>query len=112
MKKWFSLFLALVCLLTMVGCGQKETVSEVKTYYTYEELEALPADELLDLFIENGLVINDELKASFTEEELQILFKEGFYYWHTGICPMSWTPYFDLAKQTKAVYDEIAVPKE
>ena len=112
MKKWFLLFLALVCLLTMAGCGQKKTVSEEKTYYTYEELESMPADELLDLFIENGLVINDELKASFTEEELQILFKEGFHYWHTGICPMSWTPYFDLAKQAKAVYDKIAVPKE
>ena len=90
MKKWFTLFLALVCLFTMVGCGQKQTVSEEKTHYTYEELEALPADELLDLFIENGLVINDELKASFTEEELQILFKEGFHYWHTGIPLLFW----------------------
>ena len=111
MKKWVALFLTLACLLAMGGCGQ-QTVLEEKRYYTYEELEALPADELLDLFIENGLVINDELKASFTEEELQILFKEGFHYWCTGICPMSWTPYFDLAKQAKAVYDKIAVPKE
>ena len=46
MKKWFSLFLALVCLLTMVGCGQKQSVSEEKTCYTYEELEAMPADAL------------------------------------------------------------------
>lgn len=111
MKKWIALVLALVCLLAMIGCGQK-TVSEEKRRYTYEELEAMPADKLLNLFIENGLVINDELKGSFTEEEIQALFKEGFHYWHTGICPMSWTPYFDLAEKTKAVYDKLTAPQE
>ena len=111
MKKWIALVLALVCLLAMIGCGQK-TVSEEKRRYTYEELEAMPADKLLNLFIENGLVINDELKGSLAEEEIQALFKEGFHYWHTGICPMSWTPYFDLAEKTKVVYDKLTAPQE
>ena len=111
MKRFVTLVLALICLVAMVGCGQNTDFGE-KRFYTYEELDAMPAEKLLVLFIENGLVINDDLKASFTEEELQILFKEGFHYWHTGICPMNWTPYFDLAKQTKAVYDKIAIPKE
>ena len=112
MKRFAALFLALVCLLAMAGCGQSQTVSEDKDYYTYEELEAMPADELLELFIANGLVINDELKESFTEEEIQALFKEGFHYWHTGICPMSWTPYLDLAEKAKAVYDKLTIPQE
>ena len=111
MKKLIPLVLVLACVLSMVGCGQN-TVSEEKHCYTYEELEAMPADELLELFIENGLVINDELKASFTEEEIQALFKEGFHYWHTGVCPMSWTPYFDLAEKTKVVYDKLTAPQE
>lgn len=75
--------------------------------YTYEELSQMPAKELLDLFIQNGLVINDDLKASFTEEELQKLFKENFHLWHTGVSAHSYTMYIDLAEQTKVIYDKI-----
>ena len=85
---------------------------ETKSTYTYEELSEMPANELLDLFIQNGLVINDDLKASFTEEELQKLFKENFDLWHTGVSAHSHTTYCDLAEQTKVVYDKIAKPKE
>ena len=82
-----------------------------RTDYTYEELSDMPAEELLDLFICNGLVINDELKESFTEEELQTLFKEHFDLWHIGVSSMSHTMYMDLAEQTKEIYDIIAEPK-
>ena len=111
MKRFVTLVLALICLVAMVGCGQNTDFGE-KRFYTYEELDAMPADKLLELFIENGLVINDDLKASFTEEELQALLKEGFHYWHTGVCPMSWTPYMDFADQVKTVYDKITIPQE
>ena len=53
---------------------------ETTSAYTYEELSEMPAKELLDLFIQNGLVINDDLKSSFTEEELQTLFKKTSIY--------------------------------
>lgn len=112
MKRFVALVLVLVVFSAMVGCEQNPNATEEERYYTYEELEAMPADELLELFIENGLVINDALKASYTEEELQILFKEGFHYWHAGVCPFGWTAYWDLADQTKIVYDKIAVPQE
>ena len=111
MKRLIPLVLVLACVLSMVGCGQA-AVSEEKRYYTYEELEAMPADELLELFIENGLVINDELKATCTEEQLQALFKTGFYHWSKGSTPLSHTMYFDLAKKTKAVYDKLTAPQE
>ena len=111
MKRFIALVLVLVVLLAMVGCSPNTDLGE-KRFYTYEELEAMPADELWDLFIENSLVINDELKESFTEEQLQALLKEGFHYWHTGVCPMSWTPYMDFADQVKTVYDKITIPQE
>ena len=75
---------------------------------TYEELSEMSAKELLDLFIENGLVLNDDLKASFTDEELQSLFKENFHLWHTGVSAHSHTMYCEFAEQTKAIYDKIA----
>ena len=81
--------------------------STTNASYTYEELSEMPAEELLDLFIQNGLVINDDLKASFTDEELQTLFKENFHLWHTGVSAHSQTMYCDLAEQTKAIFDKI-----
>ncbi len=81
--------------------------SESEQGYTYEELSEMPAEELLALFLQNGLTINDDLKASFTEEELQTLFKENFHLWHTGVSAHSHTMYCDLAEQTKAVFDQI-----
>ena len=80
----------------------------IKGKYTYEELSEMPAKELLDLFIQNGLVVNDDLKALFTEEELQTLFKQNFHLWHTGVSAHSHTMYCDLAEQAKEIFDTIA----
>ena len=128
MRKHIALLLALVCVLGLVGCSQQgqqdittptqnnEEISQTDTQseggqgYTYEELSEMPAEELLDLFIQNGLVINDDLKAAFTDEELQTLFKENFHLWHTGVSARSHTMYCDLAEQTKAIFDKIAIP--
>ena len=128
MRNHIALLLALVCVLGLVGCsqqGQQDIItptqnneeisqtdiqSEAEQKYTYEELSEMPAEELLDLFIQNGLVISDDLKASFTDEELQTLFKENFHLWHTGVSARSHTMYCDLAEQTKAIFDKIAIP--
>lgn len=91
--------------LTLVSA--EPAASTTNAPYTYEELSELPAEELLDLFIQNGLVINDDLKASFTGEELQTLFKENFHLWHTGVSAHSHTMYGDLAEQTKEIFDKI-----
>ena len=134
MKKLISFVLVLVMAVTLFGCSQQHsssegnksklisdkqqeppntvekedhTVNKTKGAYTYEELCELPAEELLDLFIQNGLVINDELKQSYTEEELQSLIKEHFSMWHTGISAFNDTMYIDLAEQTKMVYESI-----
>ena len=133
MKKLIALVLALVCTLCLFGCAktqQEDRTQEPNTEqgnvpdnkevapneaigaYTYEELSEMPANELLDLFIQNGLVVNDDLKTSHTEEELQKLFKENFDLWHTGVSAHSYTAYIDLAEQTKVIYDKIAEPKK
>ena len=125
MRKHIALLLALVCVLGLVGCSQQgqqdittptqnneeisqtDIQSEGEQGYTYEELSEMPAEELLDLFIQNGLVINDDLKAAFTDEELQALFNENFHLWHTGVSAHSHTMYIDLAEQTKAIFDKM-----
>lgn len=86
--------------LTKLGWFEKET-------YTYEELYEMSSKELLDLFIQNGLVINDDLKNEYEEEELQILFKEHFNMWCKGVSLFSHTIYIDLAEKTKVIYDKL-----
>ena len=119
MKKLIAFVLVLICVLGLIGCQNEpntptetNTPIETKSVYTYEELSEMPAKELLDLFIQNGLVINDDLKNNHTEEELQTLFKENFHLWHTGESGHSYTAFIDLAEQTKVIYDKIAEPKK
>lgn len=105
-EKWRLLCIVLCVILMIVG-GYILLNYENPTTYTYEELNSLPADQLLNLFIENGLIINEELKEVFTEEELQALFKSEFDTLHMGVTTRSHFMYFDLAEKTKEVYDKI-----
>lgn len=132
MKKLIASMLVLGLVLCLFGCDIKQQESntqepntkqgnalnnsgspsaEITSIYTYDELSKMPAKELLELFIQNGLVINDDLKATYTEEELQTLFKENFDLWHTGVSAHSHTMYIDLAEQTKEVYEKIVEPQ-
>lgn len=111
MKKYLYLLLAGTILMLAVGCSSHETgdaPDEDEKVYTYEELISLPADELLDLFIENGLVINDRLSATFTEEELQELFKSEFELLCQGHIIREDVMYYDLAQRTKEIYQKIS----
>lgn len=104
----------LVCIAFVAIGGYallKEKVPEESPKkYTYEELNALPADELLNLFIENGLVINERLEENFTKEELSKLFKSQFPLLHQGTTSISDIMYNDLAERTKEVFDKIVEP--
>lgn len=109
-KKYGLLMVVIAALVIIAGCSVNDdmgSTSSKSSAYTHEELTALPADELLNLFIENGLDINDELKSTFTEDELQELFKAEFETLRIGISRCSDVMCFDLAEQTKVIYDEI-----
>ncbi len=109
MKSVIACALIVVCMISMFGC-QPSVQSE--RVYTHEELSAMPAEELLDLFLENGLVIGDGLRKNCTEEELQTLFKEDFEMWCSGVSIDSYTEYLDLAEQTKEIYDRITASEQ
>lgn len=82
MKQLPAFLLALVCVLSLAACGQPpDTVGEnaratsshpAREPYTDEAFCQMPADQLLDLFLQHGLVIPDALKATCTEEEFPI----------------------------------------
>jgi len=106
LKKWQSLCI-IFCVILMIVGGYILLNYENRTTYTYEELNSLPADQLLNLFIENGLIINEELREVYTEEELQALFKSEFETLHIGVTTRSHFMYFDLSKKAKEVCEKI-----
>lgn len=110
MRNTFLGLIVFVLLVVIVGCtvfaGADNTSLNTKVY-THEDLIALSEEQLLNLFVENGLEINDELRSLFTEEELQTYFKDEFENLCQGITARNATMYFDLAKQTEVIYERI-----
>ena len=110
MRKNVCMLVVFAILILITGCSAPEEVENLSSTpksYTHEELIALPGDQLLNVFMENGLEINERLQSTFTEDELQELFKTEFESWCIGISSRSDTMYFDLAEQTKAIYEKI-----
>ncbi len=110
MKRIICIILIISVIMPTVVCSQAglgSSLNEGEKVYTHEELSLLPSDRLLSLFIENGLVINERLKAAFTDDELRELFKSEFDLLCLGVTARGDLMYFDLAEKTKAVYAEI-----
>ncbi len=114
MKKSICILAAIAILIFIAGCAtvdDEANASSIPKVYTHEDLTSLPSDQLLNLFIEHGLEVNDALRSHFTEEELQELFKAEFETLCMGISARSGDiMYFDLAEQTKIIYEEITRP--
>lgn len=64
---------------------EERFIREGKVIYKHEELTALPAEQLRQLFVDNGLIINDSFKTMLSEEKFQMLFKSEFDTLHRGI---------------------------
>lgn len=110
MKKSVLILTIAALLVLMIGCSISPQVEAQPTepeIYTYEELSAMPADQLLDLFISNGLEIDESLVADLGFEAIQEIFKLEFQHWRRGISSLSHLPYFELAHQTAEIYARI-----
>lgn len=108
MKKRNILLCGVVSLLIIVFTGYTLMNNENNKTYTYEELNSLPANQLYELFVENGLVLSKELQDTFSKEELSTFFKSEFYLLHKGLPPVrSHTMYKELAEETQKVYKKL-----
>ncbi len=67
----------------------------------------MPADELTDLFVENGLVIDGEFREIMTKEEFQELFKRNLMPFSQGITTYGHVIYSTLADSAKEVYEKL-----
>ncbi|MBQ6734947.1 MAG: hypothetical protein IJR00_08575 [Lachnospiraceae bacterium] len=111
MKKGMRLLLISLCLcgLLMGGCAVREQskATEEDSKVTKEELKDLSADELFDLFIDNGLIINERLAECWSEEEIKEMLKSDFDLLVQGITAYGDLMYFEFADSVKETYEKI-----
>lgn len=88
--------------LSVVAC---KNVDNKK--YTYEKLNAMPDMELYDLFLANGLEVDEDLQKTLTKDQLAEIFKADFELLVKGVSSRSHIGYMKIAKDTKIIYEKL-----
>ena len=96
-------FLLLSLCLSVVACKNVDK----KKKYTFEELNAMPAMELYELFLANGLEIDEDLQKILTKDQLAEFFKADFELLLEGVSTRSHMGYMKIAKDTKIIYEKL-----
>ena len=76
--------------------------------YTLEDLQELSADELLDLFIDNGLSIDERLTEYLSEEQIKEMLETELVTLVRGISSRGSLMYWDFAKSVKETYEKMS----
>lgn len=63
--------------------------------------------ELYDLFLENGLEVDEDLQKNFTKDQLAEIFKSEFDLLVQGVSSRSHSGYMKMAEDTKAIHEKI-----
>lgn len=126
------LYIAVVCLLVAViviavlccrsliqEIGEDRTVTSTPTAWSMdveplslEDLQEMSADELFDLFIRNGLVINERMANTLSEEVIKETLKSQIDILIEGITPCNDIMYWDFADSVKETYEKISGERE
>lgn len=75
-------------------------------HYTLEQFHKMPAEALLNIFIEHGLELDDNI-ASLERSELAKVFKGEFDLFIQGTTALNHSDWNDLAKQVQKIYLEL-----
>ena len=98
--------LVIIILSAVIICkfiGTKKTAK-----YTYEQLNALSAKELYEVFIDNGLKVDEELKTYMSDEQIaDIVLKGQFDMMIHGDTSRSHYMYKRFAEEVERVYELI-----
>ena len=97
--------LVIIILSAVIICKFVGTRKTAK--YTYEQLNALSAKELYEVFIDNGLKVDEELKKVLTDKELAEYIKTDFNLLIEGTTSRSDMGYWELAENIKKIYSSI-----
>ena len=94
--------LVIIILSAVIICKFVGTRKTAK--YTYEQLNALSAKELYEVFIDNGLKVDEELKTYLTDEQIASVLKGQFDMMIHGTTSRSHYMYKRFAEEVERVY--------
>ena len=95
--------LVIIILSAVIICKFVRTRKTAK--YTYEQLNALSAKELYEVFIDNGLKVDEELKTYMSDEQIaDIVLKGQFDMMIHGDTSRSHYMYKRFAEEVERVY--------
>lgn len=97
MKK--ILLLITVLTLLLLECSKEP--------YSYDDLISLPPQDLLQVFLDEGLEIQTDLLQSMDPEQLAGIFKSEFYLMTQGTTSLSHVGYAEMAKDVQEIYERI-----
>lgn len=101
MKKIILIIIACFLILTLSIYLVRQKSNKT---YAYEELNSMSTTELYNTFLDNGLVVNDELKSNLSEKEIAEMLKEDFETLSKGITARNHFMYYDFSNEVKRVY--------
>ncbi len=93
--------MATIALFVIVGMNEKK--------YTYEELKAMPSEELLALFVDHGMDVDQDLKLAISEDEMAEIFRNEFDLMIQGTTSLNHGGYYEMAQDAQEIYDAIVI---
>ena len=107
MKRIGTVIIIMLVAIFLVACTVDGNKQEEKLY-SYEELVSMSSDDLLDLFEDNGLVIEEDLAANLSREEIGKVLKVQFSFMIEGTTSLSSIGYMEMAKDVQRIYRQIS----
>ncbi|MGP1434813.1 MAG: hypothetical protein ACTTKP_11105 [Catonella sp.] len=104
-KNKYKIIICLVIIILSAVVVYKIVETRKTAKYTYEQLNALSAKELYEVFIDNGLKVDEELKTYMSDEEIaSIVLKGQFDSMIHGNTSCSHYMYKRFAEEVERVY--------
>lgn len=103
-KNKYKIIIFLVIIILSAVIIYKFVGTRKTAKYTYEQLNALSAKELYEVFIDNGLKVDEELRTYMSDEQIASVLKSQFDMMIHGDTSRSHYMYKIFAEEVERVY--------
>ena len=103
-KNKYKIIICLVIIILSAVIIYKFVGTRKTAKYTYEQLNALSAKELYEVFIDNGLKVDEELRTYMSDEQIASVLKSQFDMMIHGDTSRSHYMYKRFAEEVERVY--------
>ncbi len=107
MDKKSNVILVICLISTLFVASFLLIKNEPMKFYTHGELKSLSEKELYEVFVENGLKVDEELQGYLTEDQIAKMLEEEFDLLVQGYSQRSHSMYLQFGEEVKRVYELI-----